>query len=138
MVKASLFIKIFLNKLLSLYFWECNLKASLFFLFKGHFGDEYPWHTETLNALVNKLETLSQFFDKNAIITLRNRELIWDLKSYSFHRDNFFDLLFIITNNFFITYLSKPIALEVSSWTGSRADWEINDCYFKNGYPRIW
>ena len=65
----------FCNKSLNLSFEECKSKDSLF-LFLGHFGDEYPWHTETLTALVNKLETLSQAFDKDAKITLRNRKYI--------------------------------------------------------------
>ena len=49
--------------------------------FLGHFGEDYPRHTETLKALVNKLETLSQSLDKDAKITLRNRKIIRDFKS---------------------------------------------------------
>ena len=40
-----------------------------------HFGKEFPWHTETLKALVNKLEALSRSLDKDAKITLRNGKL---------------------------------------------------------------
>ena len=55
----------------------------LYFLFLGHFGEDYPRHTDTLTALVNKLETLSQSFDKDAKITLRNSKFFCDLTDTS-------------------------------------------------------
>ena len=73
-----------------------NVIENSHFLFLGHFGDEYPWHTETLTALVNKLETLSQPLDKDAKITLRNRKFICDLKSDYFYKMLYYSLIYFL------------------------------------------
>ena len=36
-----------------------------------HFGDEYPWHTKTVEELTARLEILSISLEKPAKITLR-------------------------------------------------------------------
>ena len=37
----------------------------------GHFGDEYPWHTKTVEELTARLEILSRPLEKPAKISLR-------------------------------------------------------------------
>ena len=40
--------------------------------FLGHFGEEYPWHTKTLEELTARLDILSRSLEKPAKISLRN------------------------------------------------------------------
>ena len=41
-------------------------------LILGHFGDEYPWHTKTIEELTARLEILSGSLEKQAKISLRH------------------------------------------------------------------
>ena len=59
--------KLYLFYTFFIYFHMNNMSISI----SGHFGDEYPWHTKTVEELTARLVILSRSLEKKAKISLR-------------------------------------------------------------------